>query len=144
MTSTPPSPVRPRLLAEAHTRAASAWIAGTGVAAIGVAVLLDPADIDDGPVLCPFRALTGLPCPGCGLTRSWVQLVHGDVAASLAAHPFGPLLMGLVVALVVAVGSAAVRRRPLPDVEALVRRPWAVVLVGGWLVFGVLRLLSEL
>lgn len=141
---TPPPPARTRLVAEAHTRAASAWIAGTGVAALGVAALLDPAGIDDGPVLCPFRAMTGLPCPGCGLTRSWVQLVHGDPAASMAAHPFGPVLAGLVLALTFAVVLAAVRRRPLPDFEGLVRRPWAVVLVGGWLVFGVLRLLGEL
>lgn len=114
------------------------------MAALGVAALLSPSTIDDGPVLCPFRAVTGLPCPGCGLTRSWVQLVHGDPVASFAAHPFGPVLVALVLALTAAVLLAAARRRPLPDFEGLVRRPWAVVLVGGWLVFGVLRLLSEL
>ncbi|GAA4688149.1 DUF2752 domain-containing protein [Nocardioides nanhaiensis] len=144
MSATPGAPPSRRLLAGAHTRAASAWVAGTGVAAIGVAALLSPATIDDGPVLCPFRAVTGLPCPGCGLTRSWVQLVHGDPAASFAAHPFGAVLMALVLALAAVVLLAAMRRRPLPDFEGLVRRPWLVVLLGGWLVFGVLRLVSEL
>ena len=50
---------------------------------------------------CGFHALTGLPCPGCGLTRSVVALFEGRVGESIMLHPFGPLLAaGLVVALV--------------------------------------------
>lgn len=30
--------------------------------------------------LCPFRALTGLPCPGCGMTHAFVCLGHGNLA----------------------------------------------------------------
>ena len=42
---------------------------------------------------CPFRTLTGLPCPGCGLTRSCLCLLRGDLGQSVAYHAFGPLLM---------------------------------------------------
>jgi len=45
-----------------------------------------------GPVLCLFRMTTGLPCPGCGMTRAWCELCHGHVGASLALHPVGFLL----------------------------------------------------
>lgn len=36
---------------------------------------------------CSFRALTGIPCPTCGSTRSVVHLAHGDIIASLSMNP---------------------------------------------------------
>ncbi len=44
------------------------------------------------PSVCPFFNATGLPCPGCGLTRSFVCLGHGHLRESFAWHPLGPLL----------------------------------------------------
>lgn len=40
--------------------------------------LLAPQAVADGPVLCPFRAMTGLPCPLCGSIRAFTLLMHGD------------------------------------------------------------------
>ena len=31
---------------------------------------------------CPFHALTGLNCPGCGATRALYHLLHGDVSGA--------------------------------------------------------------
>ena len=42
--------------------------------------------------LCVLRLFTGLPCPGCGLTRASAALLRGDLSASLHYHP----LLGLV------------------------------------------------
>ena len=51
---------------------------------------------------CVFHRVTGLPCPGCGLTRSILALLRGHVAQSFALHPFGPpLLLALVFAALV-------------------------------------------
>jgi len=47
-----------------------------------------------------FRNVTGRPCPGCGLTRSWVALARGDIAASFRFHRLGWLTMLYAVAQV--------------------------------------------
>lgn len=36
---------------------------------------------------CLFRFAMGMPCPGCGMTRAWLALLRGDVAAAFAYHP---------------------------------------------------------
>ncbi|MCX5684342.1 MAG: DUF2752 domain-containing protein, partial [Planctomycetota bacterium] len=36
--------------------------------------------VHDGPVLCPLRLVTGIPCPACGLTRSFCALASGRPA----------------------------------------------------------------
>lgn len=43
-------------------------------------------------VPCPVRALTGVPCPGCGMTRALLALGRGDVGEALALHPLSPLI----------------------------------------------------
>jgi hypothetical protein len=48
------------------------------------------------PSLCVFRNTFGVPCPGCGMTRSFVFLGHGDVWAALRMNPLGPALFLLV------------------------------------------------
>lgn len=50
-------------------------------------------EMGDLPVACAFRRVTGTPCPGCGLTRSWVALGRGAVAESLVFHRLGWLVM---------------------------------------------------
>jgi hypothetical protein len=124
---------RPRL-------APSEWLAVGGIGAAGAAFALSPDGIEDGPVICPFRLLTGLPCPGCGLTRAWVYLAHGQWSDSLLANPFGIVSVALVVALVVAVVVARVGRAPAPDLQSLVRRPWLRALLVVWLGFAAVRI----
>jgi hypothetical protein len=50
--------------------------------------------------VCPIRAVTGVPCPGCGLTTASVQLLHGDLAGSLHTHAFAPLFLALIALMV--------------------------------------------
>ncbi|HXU07566.1 MAG TPA: DUF2752 domain-containing protein [Blastocatellia bacterium] len=42
--------------------------------------------------ICGFKNLTGLPCPGCGLTHSFCALTQGDIAGAFAFNLLGPLL----------------------------------------------------
>ena len=41
------------------------------------------------PPICPMSTFSGFPCPGCGLTRSWVALLQGNWMESLEFHRVG-------------------------------------------------------
>src|SRR5262245_31252568 len=40
---------------------------------------------------CPFHLLTGLECPGCGMTRAFAALFTGDLASAFLLNPFAPM-----------------------------------------------------
>lgn len=42
--------------------------------------------------VCPLRHWTGIPCPTCGMTRSFMAIVRGDGYQALTEHLFGPVL----------------------------------------------------
>lgn len=48
------------------------------------------------PTLCNLKRFTGLDCPGCGLTRSFIALGHGRLRDSIRFNPAGPLWFGLI------------------------------------------------
>jgi hypothetical protein len=43
--------------------------------------------------ICPIRAATGIPCPGCGLTTSAVQFLRGNFVESFETHAFAPVFL---------------------------------------------------
>ena len=45
---------------------------------------------------CPFRALTGLLCPGCGTLRALHELLNGHLFAALRLNPLMMLLLPYV------------------------------------------------
>jgi hypothetical protein len=53
-----------------------------------------------------MKALTGFPCPSCGMTTSISLVMHGDLAAASEANPAGLIVAGL--GLVATVWLAAV------------------------------------
>lgn len=56
-----------------------------------VAALWHPPD-EPELVLCPFRALTHLPCPGCGMTRAFCALAHFEFWRAIKFNALSPLL----------------------------------------------------
>ena len=36
---------------------------------------------------CPFKLMTGLSCPGCGLTRAYIAFLHGDLKKAIYYQP---------------------------------------------------------
>ncbi|MBL0211424.1 MAG: DUF2752 domain-containing protein [Holophagaceae bacterium] len=51
---------------------------------------------------CSFHAFTGLSCPGCGLTRAFCAISHGQFHEAWGLHPFSFPLYGAAM-----VGAAA-------------------------------------
>ena len=64
------------------------------------------------PLACPLRALTGVPCPLCGMTRAVVAAAHGHVVRSLAFNPAGIVIV--VAAILVVARPALIRRIRVP------------------------------
>lgn len=42
---------------------------------------------------CPFKMVTGFPCPGCGITKSLVYFYQGDLYKSISYHILGPFVI---------------------------------------------------
>lgn len=96
-------------------------------AVLGIARLLvpDPSGVGTHTQLglprCGFLALTGLPCPACGLTTAFAHMAHGELVHALHAHALGPILFVLTLALVPVGVWAGVRDLPVLATLARVR-----------------------
>lgn len=114
-------------------------LAAFSAAAVLAAVL--PRWIALPPIpMCTFKAWTGLPCPGCGMTRSVFRLALSDVGASFRFHPLGPLLGLLLVALTLgALAGVVSGRDPVWDFCRRRATPLALGFVALLLVTWVVR-----
>lgn len=85
-----PSPLRRRVVA--------AIVAAPCVAMLAVGACLTPCESGYGTAeqlgmrACGAMVESGWPCPSCGMTTAVSAAVHGQVTASLRAHPFGMVL----------------------------------------------------
>ena len=79
---------------------------------LSVIYLLDPSTSDIYPP-CPFLALTGFYCPGCGTLRALHQLTLGHPVAALDLNPLMVLLLPFVAYFFASHAMLAVTGRPL-------------------------------
>lgn len=112
-----------------------ALAAGALLGPLAVAVALT-----HGPVVCGFRVLFGIPCPGCGLTRCLAALAHGDVVTAFRVHPAGPLFLAYLGAMWGTAWLSYGARGDLRSPLARVIPGWAhLAIVGAMLVVWVVR-----
>jgi hypothetical protein len=72
---------------------------------------------------CPILAATGVPCPGCGLTRATMELLHGDFASSFHTHAFAPIfLLALLLMIATLVFPEALRLNIIAKITCLETR----------------------
>ncbi len=89
-------------------------LAVTGVMALsaGSAVVwyFDPTKAGFFPV-CPLYSMTGLACPGCGLTRGFHALFHGDMLTAIDYNALIPVFLLIFGLLFVSLVMVAARGR---------------------------------
>jgi hypothetical protein len=115
-----------------RVKVAAVWL--IVAAAATYLFLFDPAK-GYGYPSCPFRALTGLQCPGCGTARSLHQLLHGHPLNAFELNPLiflaSPLLLLLLLFLTSSRFSELLKTR----IQFERRLAWIViaVVVGFWI-----------
>jgi hypothetical protein len=97
------------------------------------AVVIALSVVFDFP-FCPFAALAGVPCPGCGLGRATLALLRGDVHSALDLHP---LVLVAVPAMLVAATAQVVRVNVSHRVRSLLATSAGVLVVALFVVWGV-------
>lgn len=123
----------PQLKYQKGLAAGFAAAMATGSAAVWY---FDPTQVHLFPV-CPLYALTGFACPGCGLTRGFHALFHGDVAAAMHFNVLIPVWAVIFAVSFISLALFAVRGRGLPINE--LSPNWLVVFMVVLLVFGIVR-----
>jgi len=78
---------------------------------------------------CPFRALTGMYCPGCGTLRALHGLLHGNITGAFMLNPLTVLILPLVIYAFVSLVAEVLRGRPLPRLFDSPRYIWALFAV---------------
>lgn len=72
-------------------------------------LLRDPAAAPEFFPACPWHALTGLHCPGCGITRALHALIHGRVLDAFDYNALGVILLGVTAGVLARPGWRALR-----------------------------------
>lgn len=125
-------------IARAGVPALAGAVAFTGVFAAGSALLYSTSPYQHQLGLpCPFLATTGWYCPGCGTTRAFYSVMHGDFGS---AFRMNAMFLVIVLPLVVWGGVALVRSLrglhvPIPKNPGW----WTAALIAVFVVFAVVR-----
>ena len=82
---------------------------------------------------CPLRSITGIPGPGCYLTRATSAALNGDLQMAFEFHLFGPVAATVLVAW----SFMALRKRRLVPVQR--SGPFLPLGVSGLMAYWLLR-----
>ncbi|MCH8824850.1 MAG: DUF2752 domain-containing protein [Planctomycetes bacterium] len=95
-----------------------------------------------GVQICYMQAMAGMPCPGCGITRSMSSAVHGMFAESWSYHPFGvPILLLFIATAGLSILPRTLRQRVAAKVfhNSKATNIVYIVFVTAFVTFGVAR-----
>ncbi len=112
--------------------------AGFGVMTLGAGLVwyVDPSRAKFLPA-CPLYVTTGYACPGCGLTRGFHALFHGDFVRALDFNALIPLFILIFGFFYLSMFLVAVRGRAFPTWSLSLPAIWGLLVL--LLVFGIVR-----
>ena len=92
---------------------------------------------------CPVFHALGIPCPGCGMTRATLFLLHGQWREALTMHAFAPLfVVALALITFCTIGPRDHAERIAAKTETLERYTGlTILLLGGLILYWLARLL---
>ena len=97
---------------------------------LGLAAFFPFYRVPDG---CLVKIAWGVPCPACGMTRSWIHLAHGRLFAAVRQNPLGTVLALVAAALVVYAIADLIWPRARPWLQLSTREALGL-LAGGALI----------
>lgn len=103
-----------------YAGAVSVMLVGAAPMAASAASLMPP---------CPFRSVTGLPCPTCGATHAVVALSRLNWGGALAANPLVTIGACALILGGLAAGTAALLGRPLREPSWGPVSRWSAILL---------------
>jgi len=110
-------------------------VAAAALISAGYVAAVDPNATGHYPT-CPFLALTGWYCPGCGALRAVHAMARGDLSTALDRNPFTVVAVGYLVVTWLMWFQRSARGRPLRWLAP----PWVLYgVLGAILTFWVLR-----
>lgn len=92
---------------------------------------------------CPVKALTGIPCPSCGMTRGFICLARGDLNGACKENLFSPLVFVAFLVASVHLLLEIILKKKFDNfyVRLFNERKWQVALVRLLFLYHALRLL---
>lgn len=135
----PPPPGRfTRLMARSPRWLAPVAVLGCLAAATGYVTIANPTESTaDAPPTCLLKLTTGLDCPGCGGTRAFWYMIHGDLPAAARHHALFIFAVPFLVYVYVAWAGKRVFGKTLPSLR--ITPPMIGIFLAAWLGFSILR-----
>lgn len=91
------------------------------------------------PIQCPFKWLTGIPCPGCGGTRALIAILHGHIIEAFLINPLSVLL--IIFAIIAPVWLFIDCYRGVNSLQRVMKSKWnktticivVIVVIANWI-----------
>ena len=112
------------------------WLVIIEVAAL---VLVLGAAYFQLPIGCPFKMLTGIPCPGCGGTRALIALLHGHLIEAIMTNPLS--IVVIIFALIAPIWLFIDCYRDTDSLKRVMMNKWptwvivimAIIIIANWI-----------
>lgn len=124
-------------------RIVKAGIAGVLFLILLISYFYDPVNykITD----CSFKHITGLSCPGCGLSRSFHSVANMNLPEAFGFHLLGPVFFLLLLSVSVIYSYEAISGNRIKT--GINRRTWksiAIIILTIWFIFWIVRMVGEI